>query len=97
MVIFSSKELLVDLIFPEYLLHFVVLCIIVIILIQCQPFCSAVNNLPIGYPVIQQTPMPAPGQPHLDSMGCGLSSCHVVNGVPASGNFHPIRMNSGNE
>ncbi|XXG82324.1 hypothetical protein AAC387_Pa10g0299 [Persea americana] len=56
-----------------------------------------VNNLPIGYPVIQQTPMPAPGQPHLDSMGCGLSSCHVVNGVPASGNFHPIRMNSGND
>ncbi|XP_065860223.1 uncharacterized protein [Euphorbia lathyris] len=55
-----------------------------------------VNNLPMGYPVLQQPPMPAPGQPHLDSMGCGISSCHVVNGVPAPGNFHPIRMNSGN-
>ncbi|KAF2324872.1 hypothetical protein P3X46_003610 [Hevea brasiliensis] len=55
-----------------------------------------VNNLPMGYPVMQQPPMPAPGQPHLDSMGCGISSCHVVNGVPAPGNFHPIRMNSGN-
>ncbi|KAG6749616.1 hypothetical protein POTOM_046676 [Populus tomentosa] len=58
---------------------------------------SAVNNLPMGYPVLQQPPMPAPGQPHLDSMSCGISSCHVVNGVPAPGNFHPIRMNSGND
>ena len=59
--------------------------------------CSAANNLPMGYPVLQQPPMPATGQPHIDSMGCGISSCHVVNGVPAPGNFHPIRMNSGNE
>lgn len=59
--------------------------------------CSAVNNLPMGYPVLQQPPMPAAGQPHLDSMGCGISSCHVVNGVPAPGNYHPMRMNSGNE
>lgn len=66
-------------------------------LIQCQPVCSAVNNFPMGYPVIQQPPMPATGQPHLDSMSCGLSSCHVVNGIPAPGGFHPIRMNSGNE
>ncbi|XP_058100367.1 uncharacterized protein LOC131245136 isoform X6 [Magnolia sinica] len=56
-----------------------------------------VNNMPMGYPVLQQPPIPATGQPHLDSMGCGLSSCHVVNGVPAPGNFHPIRMNSGND
>ncbi|XP_077226979.1 uncharacterized protein LOC143860294 [Tasmannia lanceolata] len=56
-----------------------------------------VNNLPMGYPVLQQPPIPATGQPHLDSMGCGLSSCHVVNGVPAPGNFHPIRINSGND
>ncbi|KAJ4952723.1 hypothetical protein NE237_029555 [Protea cynaroides] len=55
-----------------------------------------VNNLPMGYPVLQQPTIPATGQHHLDSMGCGLSSCHVVNGVPAPGNFHPIRMNSGN-
>lgn len=56
-----------------------------------------VNNLPMGYPVLQQPPIPAPGQPHIDSMGCGISSCHVVNGVPAPGNFHPMRMNSGND
>ncbi|KAK4266985.1 hypothetical protein QN277_023835 [Acacia crassicarpa] len=54
-----------------------------------------VNNLPMGYPVLQQPHMPAAGQPHLDSMG--ISNCHVVNGVPAPSNFHPIRMNSGNE
>ncbi|XP_028065340.1 uncharacterized protein LOC114268371 isoform X1 [Camellia sinensis] len=56
-----------------------------------------VNNLPMGYPVLQQPPVSATGQPHLDSMACGISSCHVVNGVPAPGNFHPIRMNSGND
>ncbi|MED6146870.1 hypothetical protein PIB30_038730 [Stylosanthes scabra] len=54
-----------------------------------------VNNLPMGYPVLQQPPMAAPGQPHMDSMG--ISSCHVVNGVPAPSNFHPMRMNSGND
>jgi hypothetical protein len=54
-----------------------------------------VNNLPMGYPVLQQHPIPAAGQPHIDSMG--MSSCHVVNGVPAPSNFHPIRMNSGND
>ncbi|KAK6285781.1 hypothetical protein POUND7_011960 [Theobroma cacao] len=54
-----------------------------------------VNNLPMGYPVLQQPPIPATGQPHLDSMG--ISSCHVVNGVPAPSNFQPMRMNSGND
>ncbi|WOL08281.1 hypothetical protein Cni_G17034 [Canna indica] len=52
-------------------------------------------NLPMGYPVLPQHPMPATGQPHVDPMGCGLSSCHVVNGIPAPGSFHPIRLNSG--
>ncbi|PKI76674.1 hypothetical protein CRG98_002983 [Punica granatum] len=33
-----------------------------------------VNNLPMGYPVLQQPPMPAPGQPHLNPMQCGISS-----------------------
>ncbi|XP_052170665.1 uncharacterized protein LOC127786926 isoform X2 [Diospyros lotus] len=56
-----------------------------------------VNNLPMGYPVLQQPPIPATGQPHFDTMGCGISSCHVVNGVPAPGSFHPIRMNPGND
>lgn len=55
-----------------------------------------VNNLPMGYPVLQQAPMSMPGQPHLDTMGSGMQGCHVVNGVPAPTNFHPIRMNSGN-
>ncbi|GKV44392.1 hypothetical protein SLEP1_g51582 [Rubroshorea leprosula] len=58
---------------------------------------DAVNNLPMGYPVLQQPSVPAPGQPHLDPMGSGISSCHVVNGVPAPGNFQPMQMNSGNE
>ncbi|XP_022757539.1 uncharacterized protein LOC111304831 isoform X2 [Durio zibethinus] len=54
-----------------------------------------VNNLPMGYPVLQQPPIPAPGQPHIDSMG--ISCCHVVNGVPAPSNFQPMQMNSGND
>ncbi|KAK1376631.1 Angiotensin-converting enzyme 2 [Heracleum sosnowskyi] len=54
-----------------------------------------VNNLPIGYPVLQQHPVPGLGQHHLESMG--MSSCHLANGVPAPGNFHRIRMNSGND
>ncbi|GKV49985.1 hypothetical protein SLEP1_g56703 [Rubroshorea leprosula] len=56
-----------------------------------------VNNLPMGYPVLQQPSVPAPGQPHLDPMGGGISSCHVVNGVPAPGNIQPMQMNSGND
>ncbi|RWW20746.1 hypothetical protein GW17_00015127, partial [Ensete ventricosum] len=35
--------------------------------------------------VLPQHPMPATFQPHVDPMGCGLSSCHVVNGIPAPG------------
>ncbi|XP_042065834.1 uncharacterized protein LOC121809331 isoform X1 [Salvia splendens] len=54
------------------------------------------NNLPMGYPVIQHPPVPANGQPHIDPMGYSTSSCHIVNGVPAPGNFHPMRMNTGN-
>ncbi|KAL2536344.1 hypothetical protein Fot_17735 [Forsythia ovata] len=56
-----------------------------------------VNNLPMGYPVIQQPPVPATGQAHLDSMGYSTSGLHVVNGVPAPGNFHPVQMNSVND
>ncbi|KAL2511293.1 Uncharacterized protein Adt_16893 [Abeliophyllum distichum] len=56
-----------------------------------------VNNLPMGYPVIQQPPVPARGQAHLDSMGYSTSGLHVVNGVPAPGNFHPVQMNSVND
>ncbi|PIN13891.1 Angiotensin-converting enzyme 2 [Handroanthus impetiginosus] len=56
-----------------------------------------VNNLPMGYPIMQQPPVPATGQPHINPMGYSTSSCHVVNGVPAPGNFLPMRMNSGND
>ncbi|KAL5202479.1 hypothetical protein ABZP36_013431 [Zizania latifolia] len=55
-----------------------------------------VNNLPMGYPVLQQPGIPAPGQPHVNSMPCGPPSCHVVNGIPAPGGYNPIRMSSGN-
>lgn len=66
-----------------------------IILIQCQPVISAVNSLPMGYSVLQSQ-TPTTGQLHVDPMGCGLSSSHVVNGFPAPGNFHPNLMNPGN-
>ncbi|XP_056174546.1 uncharacterized protein LOC115678047 isoform X5 [Syzygium oleosum] len=56
-----------------------------------------VNNLPMGYPVLQQPAIPAPGQPHINPLGCGISSCHVVNGVPAPSNYHAMRVNSGND
>ncbi|KAI3449264.1 hypothetical protein Pfo_005929 [Paulownia fortunei] len=56
-----------------------------------------VNNLPMGYPITQQPPFSAIRQPHIDPMGYSTSSCHVVNGVPAPGNFFPMRMNSGND
>jgi len=55
-----------------------------------------VNNMPMGYPVLQQPGMAAPGQPHVSPMACGPPSSHVVNGIPAPGGYHPIVMNSGN-
>jgi len=60
------------------------------------PVASAVNNMPMGYPVLQQPGMAAPGQPHVSPMACGPPSSHVVNGIPAPGGYHPIGMNSGN-
>ena len=60
------------------------------------PVASAVNNMPMGYPVLQQPGMAAPSQPHVSPMACGPTSSHVVNGIPAPGGYHPIGMNSGN-
>ena len=60
------------------------------------PVASAVNNMPMGCPVLQQPGMAAPGQPHVSPMACGPPSSHVVNGIPAPGGYHPIGMNSGN-
>ncbi|KAG9151683.1 hypothetical protein Leryth_001976 [Lithospermum erythrorhizon] len=56
-----------------------------------------VNNMPMGYPVLPQPPMPHTGQPHFDPMACGMPGYHGVNGVPAQGNLHAMRMNSGND
>ncbi|RZC56533.1 hypothetical protein C5167_015392 [Papaver somniferum] len=55
------------------------------------------NNLPMGYPVLQPPPMSVAGQPHLHAMNSGLSRCQVVNGVSATGNLHPIQVNSGSD
>uniref|UniRef100_A0ACD5TKB6 Uncharacterized protein n=2 Tax=Avena sativa TaxID=4498 RepID=A0ACD5TKB6_AVESA len=51
-----------------------------------------VNNMPMGYPVLQQPGIPAPGQPHVNAMACGTPGHHIANGIP----YHPIRMSSGN-
>ncbi|GKC18234.1 L10-interacting MYB domain-containing protein-like protein [Tanacetum coccineum] len=48
----------------------------------------------MGYPVLPQPSLATTGQPHMNAMG--MSNCHVVNGVLASSNFHPMHMNSGN-
>ncbi|XP_034708870.1 uncharacterized protein LOC117931903 [Vitis riparia] len=53
-----------------------------------------VNNLPMGYPVLQQPPLPAT---HINSMSCSMSSSRVEKGILASGKFHPIQMNVANE
>ncbi|KAG6524055.1 hypothetical protein ZIOFF_013945 [Zingiber officinale] len=53
--------------------------------------------MPMGYPVLQQTAMPAIGQPHFDATGCALTSCHVVHGIPAPVRFLPISINSGKD
>lgn len=50
----------------------------------------------MGYPVLQPQILTT-GQLHVDPMACGLSDYHVVNGIPAPGSSHPIRMNTGND
>ncbi|KAF2315497.1 hypothetical protein GH714_039950 [Hevea brasiliensis] len=55
-----------------------------------------VNNLPMGYNILQQPSIPSTGHPHFSSVG-SVPSCHVVNGIPASDNFHPVQINSGKE
>ncbi|XP_048620847.1 uncharacterized protein LOC106411610 isoform X5 [Brassica napus] len=52
---------------------------------------TVVTTMPMGYPVLQHPQM----HPHIDAMG--MSSCHVVNGVPAPANFQPLKMNSTND
>jgi hypothetical protein len=46
----------------------------------------------MGYPVLQQPGLPAPGQPHVNAMACGPPGYHIANGIP----YHPVSMSSGN-
>ncbi|XP_073030526.1 uncharacterized protein [Primulina eburnea] len=55
------------------------------------------NNLPMGYPVMQQPSLTAAGQPHIDPMGYSTTSCHIVHGIPAPGNYLHMPMNPGND
>ncbi|XP_021643296.2 uncharacterized protein LOC110637487 isoform X2 [Hevea brasiliensis] len=52
-----------------------------------------VNNLPMGYTILQQPSIPSTGNSQISSVG-SVSSCHVVNGVLASDSFHPMQINS---
>ncbi|XP_075488528.1 uncharacterized protein LOC142527570 isoform X2 [Primulina tabacum] len=58
---------------------------------------SAANNLPVGYPVMQQPSLAATGKPHIDPMGYPTTSFHIVNGIPAPGDYLPVPMNPGND
>ncbi|OAY48427.1 hypothetical protein MANES_06G158400v8 [Manihot esculenta] len=55
-----------------------------------------VNNLPMVYNIPQQPPFPSTGPPQLGSVG-SVPSCHLANGIPTSGNFHPMQINAGKE
>ncbi|TQD68597.1 hypothetical protein C1H46_045870 [Malus baccata] len=46
----------------------------------------------MGYPVMQQPSFPSKGHHPINSMGT-ISSCHLVNGIPAHGNFHHMPLN----
>lgn len=54
---------------------------------------GAVNNLPMGYPIMQQPLIPSTGYPQINSMGT-ISSCH---GVPAPENFLHMQQNCAKE
>ncbi|CAH9089505.1 unnamed protein product [Cuscuta europaea] len=56
--------------------------------------CSTATNLPTGYPIMQQPPIPAACHSYVDPMM--MSSCQVVNGMPALNDYHPMHMKSGN-
>ncbi|URE24348.1 hypothetical protein MUK42_03294 [Musa troglodytarum] len=56
--------------------------------------CPILPNVPLA--PMQNGTDTVHGQLHVDPMGCGLSSSHVVNGYPAPGNFHPNHRNTGN-
>ncbi|XP_018460105.1 uncharacterized protein LOC108831035 isoform X2 [Raphanus sativus] len=57
---------------------------------------APVVGMQIGYPVLQHPQMHVQGHPHI-AAATAMSSCHVVNGVPAPPHLQPLRMNSTNE
>lgn len=57
---------------------------------------GAVNNLPMGYPIMQQPLIPSTGYPQINSMGT-ISSSHGVNGIPAPENFLHMQQNCAKE
>ncbi|XP_020540729.1 uncharacterized protein LOC105648352 isoform X2 [Jatropha curcas] len=54
-----------------------------------------VNNLPMGYTTAQQPPIPSTDHRQIGPMG--VPGSHVVNEMPASGDFHSAQLNSGKE
>ena len=67
---------------------------------QCHNFLlfslGAVNNLPMGYPIMHQSLIPSTGYPQINSMGT-ISSCHGVKGILASENFLHMQQNCAKE
>ncbi|ONI25531.1 hypothetical protein PRUPE_2G308500 [Prunus persica] len=59
-------------------------------------FTSLVHSSSMGYPIMQQPPIPSNRHHQISNMGT-TSSCHVVNGIPAQGHFHHMPLNCGNE
>ncbi|KAK9914432.1 hypothetical protein M0R45_038213 [Rubus argutus] len=57
---------------------------------------GAVNNLPMGYPIMHQSLIPSTGYPQINSMGT-ISSCHGVKGILASENFLHMQQNFAKE
>ncbi|CAB4302008.1 unnamed protein product [Prunus armeniaca] len=55
-----------------------------------------VHSSSMGYPIMQQPPIPSNRHRQISNMGT-TSSCHVVNGIPAQGHFHHMPLNCGNE
>eukprot|EP00252_Welwitschia_mirabilis_P006020 TRINITY_DN16684_c0_g1_i1.p1 TRINITY_DN16684_c0_g1~~TRINITY_DN16684_c0_g1_i1.p1 ORF type:complete len:382 (+),score=91.20 TRINITY_DN16684_c0_g1_i1:430-1575(+) len=56
----------------------------------------SVHHPPMGYPVFQQSHLPASGHPHshMVPLSCRIPGQTVVNGIPAHGSFLPVSMNS---
>ncbi|KAH7557766.1 hypothetical protein JRO89_XS11G0217200 [Xanthoceras sorbifolium] len=55
-----------------------------------------VDNLSTGYHMLQQPLMSSTGHPQFNSVG-SMSNCHISNGIPAPGHFHPMAINLGKD